>query len=78
MSKLPAPATPIRPRTATGRITRLRYRGAQEYVALLRRTWTEPAPFDHEGEFYRMRATYSEVRCHQQPHILIYRGGGSE
>jgi alkanesulfonate monooxygenase len=47
-------------------------------VSLLRRTWTEPAPFDHEGEFYRTRGTYSEIRCRQQPHIPIYGGGGSD
>lgn len=55
-----------------------RYRRAAEYVALLRRTWTEPLPFDHDGEFYRTRATYSEIRCRQQPHIPIYGGGGSD
>jgi alkanesulfonate monooxygenase len=55
-----------------------RYRRAAEYASLLRRTWTEPAPFDHEGEFYRTRATYSEIRCRQQPHIPIYGGGGSD
>ena len=49
-----------------------------EYISLLRRTWTEPAPFDHEGEFYRTRGTYSEIRCRQQPHIPIYGGGGSD
>ena len=32
-----------------------RYRRSEEYVSLLRRTWTEPAPFDHEGEFFRTR-----------------------
>ena len=55
-----------------------RYRRSAEYLSLLRRTWTEPAPFDHEGEFYRTRGTYSEIRCHQQPHIPIYGGGGSD
>jgi len=55
-----------------------RYRRAGEYIALLRRTWTEPAPFDHTGEFYRTRGTYSDVRCRQQPHIPIYGGGGSD
>src|SRR5215204_2155502 len=29
-----------------------RYRRSAEYLTLLRRTWTEPAPFDHDGEFY--------------------------
>src|SRR5205823_13202866 len=44
----------------------------------LRRTWTEPTPFDHDGEFYRTRGTWSEIRCRQQPCIPIYGGGGSE
>src|SRR5882757_1117589 len=55
-----------------------RYRRAADYISLLRRTWTEPAPFDHAGEFYRTRGTYSEIRCRQQPHIPIYGGGGSD
>ena len=55
-----------------------RYRRSDEYISLLRRTWTEPAPFDHEGEFYRTHGTYSQIRCLQQPHIPIYGGGGSD
>ena len=43
-----------------------RYRRAAEYIGLLRRTWTEPQPFDHDGEFYRTRGTWSEIRCRQQ------------
>src|SRR5438552_9175310 len=34
--------------------------------------------FDHAGEFYRTRGTYSEIRCRQQPQIPIYGGGGSD
>ena len=30
-----------------------RYRRTDEYLGLLRRTWTEERPFDFEGEFYR-------------------------
>jgi alkanesulfonate monooxygenase len=55
-----------------------RYRRAAEYISLLRRTWTEPEPFDHAGEFYQTRGTYSEIRCRQLPHIPIYGGGGSD
>src|SRR5882672_4366401 len=54
-----------------------RYRRSAEYVSLLRRTWTAPAPFDHEGEFYRTHGTYSQIRCRQQPYIPIYGGGGA-
>src|SRR5439155_27074374 len=56
----------------------VRYRRSAEYVSLLRRTWTEPAPFDLAGEFYRTRGTYSEIRCRQQPYIQIYGGAGSD
>jgi alkanesulfonate monooxygenase len=55
-----------------------RYRRSEEYISLLRRTWTKPAPFDHDGEFYRTRGTFSEIRCRQRPHIPIYGGGGSD
>jgi alkanesulfonate monooxygenase len=30
-----------------------RYGRTSEYIDLLRRAWTEPAPFSHEGEFYK-------------------------
>ncbi|HTZ38242.1 MAG TPA: LLM class flavin-dependent oxidoreductase [Stellaceae bacterium] len=55
-----------------------RYRRSAEYVGLLRRCWTEPRPFDHDGAFYRTRGTYSDIRCRQQPHIPVYGGGGSD
>lgn len=55
-----------------------RYRRTDEYAGLLRRSWTETAPFDHEGEFYRIEGAYADVRCYSQPHIPIYGGGGSD
>jgi alkanesulfonate monooxygenase len=54
-----------------------RYRRVSEYIALIQRTWTSPAPFDHAGEFYRVLGAYSDIRCKQNPHIPIYGGGGS-
>lgn len=54
-----------------------RYRRSAEYIQLLRRTWTETGPFDHEGEFYKTRGTHADIRCKQVPHIPIYGGGGS-
>jgi alkanesulfonate monooxygenase len=30
-----------------------RYARTSEYIDILRRSWTEPAPFSHDGEFYR-------------------------
>src|SRR5205814_10344533 len=40
-----------------------RYRRVSEYITLLQRTWTSTAPFDHAGEFYRVSAAYSDIRC---------------
>src|SRR5437588_373200 len=55
-----------------------RYRRSAEYISLLRRTWTEKTPFDHNGEFYRTSGTYAEIRCRTQPCIPVYGGGGSD
>ena len=54
-----------------------RYRRTEEYAGLLRRTWTAEHPFDHDGEFYRLRGAWSDVRCVASPHLPIYGGGGS-
>ena len=55
-----------------------RYRRTDEYVGLLRRMWTEPRPFDHEGEFYRVRGAFSTVKCVGEPHLPVYFGGSSD
>jgi alkanesulfonate monooxygenase len=55
-----------------------RYRRAGEYLAVLRRMWTEPAPFDHEGEFYRLKGAFSAAKPVQRPHPPLFFGGSSE
>ena len=55
-----------------------RYRRTDEYLTLLRRTWTEDRPFDHAGEFYCMVKAYSEIKPLQKPHVPLYFGGASE
>lgn len=55
-----------------------RYRRSAEYVQLLKRTWTSPVPFDHDGEFYRVKGAYADIRCAQSPRIQVYGGGGSD
>ncbi len=55
-----------------------RYRRLDEYAGLLRRSWTKPGPFDHAGEFYTIEGAHADIRCHRQPHIPIYGGGGSD
>jgi alkanesulfonate monooxygenase len=54
-----------------------RYARTDEYLHILRRVWTEAAPFDHHGRFYRFEQAYSDVRTKQAPHVPIYFGGAS-
>ena len=55
-----------------------RYRRTDEYMDILRRTWTATEPFDYEGEFYRLKGANSQVRCWQQPHLPLFFGGASD
>ena len=55
-----------------------RYRRTGEWMDIVRRIWTEYAPFDYEGEFYRLQQAHSQVRTRQKPHIPLYFGGASE
>src|SRR5687768_5785984 len=54
-----------------------RYRRTDEYLDVVVRTWTSPAPFDYEGEFYQVKGAFSDVKPLQQPHVPIYFGGAS-
>ncbi len=55
-----------------------RYRRTDEYMDVLRQTWTATTPFDYEGEFYRLKDANSQVRCFQQPHLPLFFGGASD
>ncbi|MCA8927492.1 MAG: LLM class flavin-dependent oxidoreductase [Alphaproteobacteria bacterium] len=55
-----------------------RYRRAEEYLHLVKKTWAATEPFDFEGAFYRVRGAHSDVRPVQQPHPQIMFGGASE
>jgi alkanesulfonate monooxygenase len=39
--------------------------------------WTSAEPFDYEGEFYRLKNAFSDVKPLQKPYIPIYFGGAS-
>jgi alkanesulfonate monooxygenase len=54
-----------------------RYRRTDEYLGVLRRMWTSPEPFDHEGEFYRFAKAFTEVKPLQPNGIPLYFGGAS-
>jgi alkanesulfonate monooxygenase len=55
-----------------------RYRRASEYVAIMRRLWSEGAPFDHDGEFYRLTGTCLALKPKQPSGIPIFMGGASD
>jgi alkanesulfonate monooxygenase len=55
-----------------------RYQRSEEYIALLKRLWTEPKPFDHAGTYYRFEQGFAEVKPLQQPHIPVFFGGSSD
>jgi alkanesulfonate monooxygenase len=54
-----------------------RYRRTDEYLEIVRRVWTSEAPFDVDGEFYRLQAAFSEVKPLQRPSVPLYFGGAS-
>jgi alkanesulfonate monooxygenase len=55
-----------------------RYERTDEYIELLKKTWTSEGPFDHAGVFYKVVGSFSAVRCAQRPHIPVYFGGSSD
>jgi alkanesulfonate monooxygenase len=59
-----------------------RYERTDEYLAVVKQTWTSIKPFDHEGRFYKLRDNISGVKPKQQqngqPHVPIYFGGSSD
>jgi alkanesulfonate monooxygenase len=55
-----------------------RYERTDEYLDVLKKTWTSAGPFDHEGKYYKIKDSFAAVRPLQKPHIPIYFGGASE
>jgi alkanesulfonate monooxygenase len=53
-----------------------RYRRTDDFLTVLRKEWESEAPFDHDGEFYKVTGAWSSVR--PDGRIPIYFGGASE
>ena len=54
-----------------------RYRRTREMMAVIRRIWSEDAPFDFEGEFYRYQNAFSSVKLVTPGDIPFYFAGAS-
>ena len=51
-----------------------RYARTDEYLTVLRREWTSETPFDHDGDFYRIRQGFAAVKPQNLP---VFFGGSS-
>ncbi len=55
-----------------------RYARTDDYITVLKKTWTGAAPFDHEGPYYRVKGAFAAVKPQQKPHIPVFFGGASD
>lgn len=55
-----------------------RYARTDDYLDVLKKTWTSPVPFDHSGPFYTVKDSFAAVKPVQQPHLPVYFGGSSD
>jgi alkanesulfonate monooxygenase len=44
-----------------------RYARTDDYLTVLKKTWTSAVPFDHDGPYYKVRDSLAAVRRAQQP-----------
>ena len=55
-----------------------RYACAEEWLAIVKRLWTEDEDFDHDGRYYRIRKGYLQPKPIQKPYPAIMNAGSSE
>jgi len=54
-----------------------RYARTDDYLDVVKKTWTSAKPFDHTGPYYQVRDNFSAVKPVQQPHLPVFFGGSS-
>lgn len=54
-----------------------RYARTSEYLDILRGQWDSPAPFDYQGEYYKLRGAFSEVKPQGPERVPVFFGGSS-
>ncbi len=55
-----------------------RYARTDEYLDILKLTWTSETPFSYQGTYYQVEDHYPGVKSPQQPRIRLYFGGSSQ
>ena len=54
-----------------------RYERTDEYLDILKQTWTADEPFDYDGRYYQVADSVSAVKPVQKPRIPLFFGGSS-
>jgi alkanesulfonate monooxygenase len=54
-----------------------RYARTDEYLQIVKQTWTSEEPFDFDGKYFQIKGAFSPVKPLQKPHIPISFGGAS-
>ncbi|HEX7874174.1 MAG TPA: LLM class flavin-dependent oxidoreductase [Sphingobium sp.] len=54
-----------------------RYARSAEYIDILRAIWSSDTPVDHEGEYFRFRGGFAEIKPVQKSGVPVYFGGMS-
>ena len=55
-----------------------RYARTDEYLDIVKQTWTSSERFSYDGKYYQVEDCVSYVKSDQQPRIRLYFGGSSE
>lgn len=55
-----------------------RYARTQEFMQVVRKAWTEPRRWNHEGKYYKVERGDVHPKVYQQPYPPFYFGGASE
>ena len=55
-----------------------RYACADEWIAIVKRLWTEDESFDHDGRYFKIKKGYLAPKPIQYPHPAIMNAGASE
>ncbi len=54
-----------------------RYARTSEYLDIVRQEWTSAKPFDYEGNYYRVKAGFGDLKPYRDTGIPVYFGGAS-
>jgi alkanesulfonate monooxygenase len=55
-----------------------RYARADEYLEIVRRSWTSSEPFDFKGRYYEVKGAFLPTKPLSKPHVPVSVGGSSD